>query len=209
MLLIKQHTCKVSTLRLHIQKTIELPPFFTSDSTSLFLIPNPDTTNISIFKFCRHMKGECEPSGYYWFFSTSSITSAIKNHMKQLIHFVLFEFQNLISTDLLSSVLSWEQRYIACYSIAPGRSNCTQYIKTHIHLHAYVWMWEAFHQFTVKELQKLVVLAEKKVAARETMDKKKRIFFQRPQFLKSITDLCVHQQFVINTVRSRILKSFY
>ena len=155
MLLIKQHTCKVSTLRLHIQKTIELPPFFTSDSTSLFLIPNPDTTNISIFKFCRHMKGECEPSGYYWFFSTSSIISAIKNHMKQLIHFVLFEFQNLISTDLLSSILSWEQRYIACYSIAPGRSNCTQYIKTHIHLHAYVWMWRSVPSVHCKRIAKI------------------------------------------------------
>ena len=33
LVLIKQHTCKVSTLRLHKQKTIELFQFFTSNST--------------------------------------------------------------------------------------------------------------------------------------------------------------------------------
>ena len=43
---------------------------------------------------------------------------AMKNPIKQLTHFVLFEFQTLISIDMLSSFLSWEERYATCDSIA-------------------------------------------------------------------------------------------
>ena len=45
-LLIKQHTCKVSTPKLHTQKTIELFRFFTSNPTSPFLLFNyPHSTH--------------------------------------------------------------------------------------------------------------------------------------------------------------------
>ena len=65
--------------------------------TQLFLYPTPTQQIFLIFKFCRHIKGECEPSGYYWFSSTNFIISAIKNPMKQRTQYGLFEFQNLIS----------------------------------------------------------------------------------------------------------------
>ena len=47
-----------------------------------------------------------------------SLILAAKNPMKQLAHFVLFDFQNLTSIDLLSSILSLEQHYITGYSVA-------------------------------------------------------------------------------------------
>ena len=50
-LLIKQHTCKVSTLRLHIQKTIELFRFFTSSSTSPFYQRCKQETTRSTVKY--------------------------------------------------------------------------------------------------------------------------------------------------------------
>ena len=59
--------------------------------------------------------------------------------MKQQTHFVLLEFQNLISIDLLSFIL---------YS---------QYIKpVYIHM-SILGYGKVFLQFTVKQLQKLVM----------------------------------------------------
>ena len=46
-LLIKQHRCKVSTLRLHMQKTIDIFKFFRSNSTSPF--QHPDRHIIFVF----------------------------------------------------------------------------------------------------------------------------------------------------------------